>query len=307
MAKRKAKAENNEQPVIVAYKGFDAKLCCNGGGSPFQYEVGKTYEHQGAAVACESGFHACEHPLDVFSYYPPADSRFAIVEQSGEISRHDGDTKVASSRIHIKAEVDFAGLIKAAVDWTFSRAKPIDPESPAKSDDECGHAQATGYSGAASATGDRGAASATGDSGAASATGDRGAASATGYSGAASATGDSGAASATGDSGAASATGYRGAASATGYSGAASATGYRGAASATGDRGAASATGEKSAAMASGRFGRAMVADGCAIFLVERDLNWNIVAVFAGIGGRDGIKPLTWYELRDGKPCEVTL
>jgi hypothetical protein len=273
MAKKQAKAEAVEAiggaapatEVVLAYKGFDQQLQCRG----YQYEIGKIHEHKGITKACEGGFHACEHPLDVFSYYPPAGSRFAIVEQSGEIARHDGDTKVASSRIHIKAEIDFAGLIKAAVDYTFSRAKPIDPESPANSDAEQGHASATG---------------------------DRGAASATGYSGAASATGYSGAASATG---------YRGAASATGYRGAASATGYRGAASATGDSGAASATGYSGAASASGRFGRAMGADGCALFLVERDSDWQIVAVWAGIAGRDGIKPNVFYTLVDGKPVEA--
>ncbi len=252
MATKKPKAG----PVLVTYKGFGLDWKCR----DFQYAVGETYEHKGKAIACESGFHACEYPLDVFAYYPPGSSRFAITEQSGDIARHDGDSKVASSRITVKAEIDLAGLIKAAIDWTFSRAEPIDPASPA------------------------------------SATGTSGAASATGYRGAASATGTRGAASATGTSGAASATGYRGAASATGYSGAASATGYRGAASATGDSG---------AAMASGRFGRAMGADGCALFLVERDDEWKITAAWAGIAGRDGIKPLTWYTLEDGKPVEA--
>ena len=244
MAKKQAKSEATE--TIVTYKGFGPDWKCR----DFQYEVGGTYEHKGKVAACNGGFHACEHPLDVFSYYPPAGSRFAIVEQSGELSRHDGDTKVASSRIHVKAEIGIAGLIQAAVDWTFARSTPEEGS------------QATGDSGAASATGYRGAASATGD---------RGAASATGYSGAASATGDSGAASATGDSGA------------------------------------ASATGKASAAMASGRYGRAQAAEGCALFLVERDMEWNIVAVFAGIAGRDGIKPMAWYTLEDGKPVEVRL
>jgi hypothetical protein len=233
--------------LVQSFKGFDQQLACRG----FQYEIGKTFEHAGTVKACEAGFHACEYPLDIFNYYAPAGSRFAAVEQSGEIGRHDGDSKVASSRIHIKAELDFAGLIKAALDYTFSRAKPIDPESPAS---------ATGYQGAASATGYQGAASATGDQGAASATGVRGAASATGYQGAASATGDQGAASATGDQGAASATGYA---------------------------------------------GKAMGAEGNALFLVERANDYKIVAVWAGIAGADGIKPLTWYTLQGGKPVEV--
>ena len=110
---------------------------------------------------------------------------------------------------------------------------------------------------------------------------------ATGYRGAASATGDSGAASATGDSGAASATGDSGAASATGDSGAASATGYRG------------------AAMACGYSGRVMGAAGNALFLAERDADGDIIAVWAGIVGRDEILADTWYTLRDGKPVEA--
>jgi hypothetical protein len=287
--------------VILAYKGFDQQLNCRG----FQYELGKTFEHKGAVKACEGGFHACEYPLDVFNYYAPAGSRFATVEQSGEISRHDGDSKVASSCISIKAEIDFAGLIKAAIDYTFSRALPVYPESPASATGYQGAASATGDQGAASATGTRGAASATGDQGAASATGDQGAASATGYQGAASATGTRGAASATGYQGAASATGDQGAASATGTRGAASATGYQGAASATGDQGAASATGDQGAASATGYAGKVSGAAGNALFLVERDGDYNIVAVWAGIAGRDDIKADTWYTLRGGKPVEV--
>ncbi|MCL5767390.1 hypothetical protein [Acinetobacter sp. ANC5681] len=165
------------QETITTYKGFDKDLKCRG----FQYEIGKTYKHDGEVKACGSGFHACEHPLDVLGYYPPSQSRYAVVEQSGDLSREDGgDTKVASREISIKFEIGIADLVKFAIDYTFSKCTPIDPESPAS---------ATGYQGAASATGYQGAASATGEYGAASATGNRGAASATGYQGAASATG----------------------------------------------------------------------------------------------------------------------
>ena len=149
--------ETADQP-IVTYKGFDKDLKCRN----FQYEIGGTYENEKGAEACNYGFHACEHPLNVFEYYAPAGNRFAVVEQSGAISRHGSDTKVASSKITIKAEIGIPGLVKAAVEYVTSRCKPIDPESPASS---------TGDYGAASSTGNRGAASSTGKDGAAMASG----------------------------------------------------------------------------------------------------------------------------------------
>ena len=287
---------------IIAYKGFDKNFVCNPDGVPFQYEVGQTYTLAGPVKACRSGFHACEHPLNVFGYYAPATSRFAVVEMGGETSRDGSDTKVAAAEITIKAELKLPELIARAIDYVFSR---VTYEKGSQATGTRGAASATGDQGAASATGDQGAASATGTQGAASATGYQGAASATGDQGAASATGTQGAASATGDQGAASATGTRGAASATGDQGAASATGYQGAASATGDQGAASATGTRGAAMSSGFEGRVMGKEGNALFLVERtEWNGHVVNVWAGVAGRDGIKADTWYTLKDGQPIE---
>ena len=144
--------------TIVSYKGFDKDLKCRG----FQFEVGKTYEHDGKVAVCKSGFHACEYPLDILSYYAPSGSRYSTVEQSGDLSRHDADTKVASRRIAIKAEIDIAGLVRAAIEWTTKRCLPIDPASPASAAGYRGVASATGYQGAASATGDRGVAVACG-------------------------------------------------------------------------------------------------------------------------------------------------
>lgn len=40
-----------------------------------------------------------------------------------------------------------------------------------------------------------------------------------------------------------------------------------------------------------------MGADGCALFLVRRDDGGNITHAKAAIAGRDGIKPMVWYEL----------
>lgn len=158
---------SNENGPIQTFKGFDENLQCRG----FQYEAGKEYVHEGDVKACEGGFHACEYPLEVLRYYSPNTSRFFMVEQNGTISRHDEDSKVASSRIKIGAEIGLPGLIKAAIEYTMSRAKPIDPNSPAYSVDVNGAATASGYSGAATASGNSGAATASGRHSTASATG----------------------------------------------------------------------------------------------------------------------------------------
>ena len=60
---------------MKAYKGFNEKLQCRN----FQYELGGEYEESKAEL-CKTGFHACENPIEVFDYYPPADSRYCEVE-----------------------------------------------------------------------------------------------------------------------------------------------------------------------------------------------------------------------------------
>ena len=202
--------DKTEGEIVTAYKGFDKNLVCNPEGKPFQYEIGKTYEHTGKVVRCaEGGFHACEHPLNVFAYYPPGRSRYCEVQMSGQIARDGSDTKIAAARITIGVELHLHELIQRAVKWVFDRSKPEG----------------------------------------------------------------------------------------------ASATGRYGAASATGDQGAASATGYQ---------GKAQASEGSAIFLVRRkdwtggDDSYQITHVWAGIAGRDSIKPLTWYTLdENGKPVEV--
>ena len=163
--------------VIKSYKGFNKNMTCRG----FQYEEGKEYEEEIVEV-CDHGFHVCEYPLDCLNYYYPNESVYHEVEQSGEIQKHNDDTKVASTKIKIGAEISIAGLVKAAIEYTVKRVK-----KDAESDEKHGASSATGYKGASSATGDYGASSTTGDYGASSATGTCGASSATGYCGASSA------------------------------------------------------------------------------------------------------------------------
>jgi hypothetical protein len=108
-----------ELVTLTAFKGFDKDLKCR----YFQFEVGKSYAHEGPVVICESGFHSCEDPLDVWSYYDPFDSRFAEVEVSGTLACHDGDSKIASATIIIKAELSLPKFISKAIKWAFDKTK----------------------------------------------------------------------------------------------------------------------------------------------------------------------------------------
>ena len=294
--------------TIKGYKGFNKDMTCRG----FQYEEGKEYETDKAEV-CEKGFHACEYPLDCFSYYNPTESVYHEVEQSGDISKRKDeydDTKIASTKIKIGAKLSIAGIVQAAIEYTSSRAK-----KESDSDSKKGASSATGYKGASSATGDYGASSATGDCGASSATGYKGASSATGDCGASSATGYKGASSATGDYGASSATGYKGASSATGDYGASSATGNCGASSATGYKGASSAEDKDSIAVAWGYHGKAKGVLGSYLVLAdwEGDENnywtqdrWSLKgAKMVRVDG-EKIKENTFYTMVNGEIVEVS-
>ena len=137
------------EEVIKSFKGFKPDMTCKG----FQYKEGESYEED-TAIVCEKGFHACEYPLDCFRYYNPAESVFHEVEQSGKIDR-DGDTKTASTKIKIGAEINIAGMVKAAIEYTVKRAN-----KETGSDKNYGASSATGNCGASSATGYKGASSA---------------------------------------------------------------------------------------------------------------------------------------------------
>ena len=306
--------------AVKSYKGFNKDMTCRG----FQYEEGKEYEEESVEV-CDHGFHACEYPLDCLNYYSPNESVYHEVEQSGEIQKHNDDTKVASTKIKIGAEISIAGLVKAAIEYTVKRvnkeAESDENHGASSATGNCGASSATGDYGASSATGNCGASSATGDYGASSATGDCGASSATGYKGASSATGNCGASSATGDCGASSATGYKGASSATGDYGASSATGNCGASSATGYKGASSAEDKDAVAVAWGYKSKAKGVIGS--FLVfadweytgsedntEYDRNNQSAWVLNGakmvqVDG-ENIKPDTWYTIENGEIEEVS-
>ena len=144
------------------YKGFDKDLKCR----DFQYEIGKTYE-ESTAELCESGFHACERPLDVFKYYAPGKmSRYCEVNLDDVSDQMSNDSKRCGKKISVKAEIGIAGLVRAQIQYVneHTTMKHTDPKHATAGD--FGAATAGKY-GAAKA-GESGAATA-GDFGAATA------------------------------------------------------------------------------------------------------------------------------------------
>lgn len=143
---------------IVTFKGFNKDLTCR----DFQFAIGETFHHDGKVEACGSGFHACECPFDVFSYYPPAESRYAETISFGVIDREEeGDTKIASASITIKSELTLPQFIQRGIEWIWSKIdKSLEQQimtgdwSAATNTGNQSAATNTGYQSAATNTGD---------------------------------------------------------------------------------------------------------------------------------------------------------
>ena len=251
---------------MKTYKGFDKDLKCRG----FQYEVGKEYEEK-EAKACEKGFHACENPFDVFNYYPPCDgNRYCEVEQSGELSRHDDDSKVASTKIKIGVELGLKGLIQAGVSFILDKSDRKD--DTAVNSGDCSAAVNSGNHSAAVNSGDHSAAVNSGDHSAAVNSGDCSAAVNSGYRSAAGNSGD------------------------------------HSAAVNSGDHSAAEVATDGSVAMVIGYKSKAKAALGSAIVVAERG-KWNgetypLINIKAAIVDGQKIKADTWYTLTNGEFVE---
>lgn len=138
---------------IKAYKGFDENMQCRG----FQFAEGETY-HEDTAKLCESGFHACEMPLDVLAHYAPGDgSIYREVTLDEVTDESSNDSKRCAKTITIGKELGIGGLVEAQIKFVKESSSLRSETARAQ-----GAAQATGNLGAAQATGDRSAAQATG-------------------------------------------------------------------------------------------------------------------------------------------------
>ena len=258
---------------MKCYKGFGKDLKCR----DFQYEIGKEYEEERAEI-CDTGFHACENPLNVFGYYAPADSRYCEVELDANDQKSD-DSKRVGKKISIKAEIGIAGIIKAGVEYIKDQVNWDDDKKTN-----------------------------TGDCSAATNTGDYSAATNTGNRSAATNTGNWSAATNTGDCSAATNTGNRSAATNTGNWSAATNTGNRSAATNTGNCSAATVEGKESVAMAIGYNSKAKGSLGCFIVLAEyKELGdkYHIVDVKSAKVDGEKIKPDTFYKLINGEFVEA--
>ena len=87
--------------------------------------LGKKEVDDGAIRCGDKGYHSCEAPFDVLRYYPNINgNRFFEAEAGGEIDkRKTDDTKLASSELTLKSEINFAGLVKAQIEYTRKKSK----------------------------------------------------------------------------------------------------------------------------------------------------------------------------------------
>ena len=283
-----------EENKIIAYKGFDENLCCRG----FQYEIGKEYVHEGEIECCESGFHACTNPFDVLDYYPSdSKNRFCVVEQSGTIKTGNVDSKQASSKIKIKAEIGMAGLFKAGVEWIKEKTNPVPiiAETKDKNNNPSGDGAQIGSSGYSAQIGSSGYSAQIGSSGDGAQIGSSGDSAQIGSSGYSAQIGSSGGSAKIGSSGGSAKIGSRGGSAQIGSSG---------------DLARIESTGEYSVICCAGNNSIAKAKKGSWITLSEwqyskeKKLNIPVCVKTEYVDG-ERIKEDTWYRIVDGEFQEV--
>ena len=275
---------------IIAYKAMDKNMQCRGK----QYEVGKTY-HEDKADCCNAGMHACENPMDVFSYYrPDGKTRFFEVECGGEIDREDGkDSKLACTELKVKGELKLADFIRLSVKTTFERAM------------RRAKAKESGDYSSAATLGDRSSAATSGGSSSAATSGDYSSAATSGYRSSAATSGGSSSAATSGYRSSAATSGYRSSAATSGDYSSAATSGDRSSAVATGYKTKAAAIGKNSIAVVNGAFGKACGALGCYLVLTEYDDDDHMLwAKMAKVDGAR-IKENVWYTLKNGEFVEA--
>jgi hypothetical protein len=100
------------------FKAFDPGLICRGK----QYAENTDYEEAGGAICGEGMMHYCVNPFDTLNFYDLVDkngtfSDFAEVEALDPPVVGNGG-KFATKKLHIGAKLNFAGFVKACIDYT---------------------------------------------------------------------------------------------------------------------------------------------------------------------------------------------
>ena len=94
---------------IKGYKVFNPDWTCKG----FQYEVGKTFKHDGNIEMCGAGFHFCQKVSDCFNYYDfDSNNKVAEVEAIGNVET--GDDKSVTDEITILRELTWYEVLELA-------------------------------------------------------------------------------------------------------------------------------------------------------------------------------------------------
>ena len=91
---------------VKGYKVFKPDWTCRG----FQYEVGKTFKHEGDIGLCKEGFHFCQKASDCFNYYKfDSDNKVAEVLATGLVET--SDSKSVTNEITIVREIPWQELL----------------------------------------------------------------------------------------------------------------------------------------------------------------------------------------------------
>ena len=91
---------------IKGFKVFNSDWTCRG----FQYEVGKTFKHDGNIEMCGKGFHFCQKASDCFNYYRfDSNNKVAEVEAVGLVETQDD--KSVTNEIKIIREIEWSELL----------------------------------------------------------------------------------------------------------------------------------------------------------------------------------------------------
>ncbi len=92
--------------TIKGYKVFNPDWTCRG----FQYEVGKTFTHEGNIETCGAGFHFCQKASDCFTYYGfDSNNKVAEVEAIGLVETRED--KSVTNKIKIVREISWQELL----------------------------------------------------------------------------------------------------------------------------------------------------------------------------------------------------